>query len=246
MISFKNKNIIVTGAASGIGKAITLECVKNGAIVFALDINKSGLAELQSECEKGKIRTFNVDVSDSKKISKIFETFKKDNINIDCLVNNAGIYLGKSVFDYSDKEIDKVIAVNVKSAIFLSREFAKRKIENKEYGSIINIASISGEEGSSDAIYGMSKAALIGLTKSNAMNFSPYIRVNAIAPGIVGDTPLGKSIPKKRKQAYKEHELIHDPIKAEDVANTALFLLSDAAKHYTGATFDINNGYYLR
>jgi 3-oxoacyl-[acyl-carrier protein] reductase len=246
MISFKNKKIIVTGAASGIGKAITLECVKNGAIVFAFDVNKSGLSELQDECDEGKIRTFDVDVSDSKQISQIFETFKKDNVSIDCLVNNAGIYLRKSIFDYSDEEINRVIAVNVKSAVYLSREFAKSKIGNQEYGVIINIASIAGEEGSADAIYGLSKAALIGLTKSNAMNFSPYIRVNAIAPGIVSDTPMGKSIPKERVQAFKKHELIHDPIKAEDVANTALFLLSDAAKHYTGAVFDINNGYYLR
>jgi 3-oxoacyl-[acyl-carrier protein] reductase len=83
------------------------------------------------------------------------------------------------------------------------------------------------------------------LTKSNALNFSPYIRVNAVAPGVV-ETPMMSVIPKKRLKAYHKHELIDTPIQPEDVANTVVFLLSDAAKHYTGAVFDINNGCYLR
>jgi 3-oxoacyl-[acyl-carrier protein] reductase len=245
MINLENKKIIITGAASGIGRAIVLACVRRGATVFALDINQTALADMQAQFSGGEVKTFTVDVSDAKQISQIFDTFQKDNISFDGLVNNAGVYLGKSLLDYNDEEINRVIAINIKSAIFLSKEFAQRKMSNKEYGSIINMSSVSGEEGSSDAIYGLSKAALIGLTKSNAMNFSPYIRVNAIAPGIV-ETAMTKNIPKQRLQSYKEHELIKDPIKPEDVANTAVFLLSDIAKNYTGVVFDINNGCYLR
>ena len=110
---------------------------------------------------------------------------------------------------------------------------------------IVNMSSVSGIEGSSDAIYGLSKAAILGLTKSCAMNFSPYIRVNAVAPTMV-NTPMMGVIPDWRKEEYLSHELIHTPVMPEDVADTVVFLLSDKSKHYTGATFDINNGGYLR
>lgn len=245
MINLENKTIIITWAASWIGKAIALKCIKYGAIVLACDINKSTLTKLKNECKEGKIQIFNIDVSKIEQITQVFDTCKKQKIHIDWLVNNAGIYLGKSIFEYTDEEINKVIEVNIKSAIFFSKNFAQYKIKNKEYGSIINISSVSGQEWSSDAIYGLSKAALIGLTKSNAINFSPYIRVNAIAPGIV-ETAMVKNIPKQRLKSYREHELINDPIDVWDVANTAIFLLSDAAKNYTGTVFDINNGCYLR
>ena len=107
------------------------------------------------------------------------------------------------------------------------------------------MSSVSGMEGSSDAIYGLSKAAILGLTKSCAMNFSPYIRVNAVAPTMV-NTPMMGTIPDWRKEEYLSHQLINTPVLPKDVADTVVFLLSDKAKHYTGATFDINNGGYLR
>lgn len=109
----------------------------------------------------------------------------------------------------------------------------------------MNMSSVSALEGSSDAIYGLSKAAILGLTKSCAMNFSPYIRVNAVAPTMV-HTPMMDTIPAWRKKEYLSHQLIDTPVLPEDVADTVVFLLSDKSKHYTGATFDINNGGYLR
>lgn len=118
-------------------------------------------------------------------------------------------------------------------------------IEKKHQGIIVNMSSVSGMEGSSDAIYGLSKAAILGFTKSCAMNFSPYIRVNAVAPTMVS-TPMMDHIPDWRKEEYTNHQLIPEPLKAEDVAYTVLFLLSKRSRHYTGATFDINNGCYLR
>ena len=109
----------------------------------------------------------------------------------------------------------------------------------------MNLSSVSGQEGSSDAIYGSSKAAILGLTKSCVMNFSPYIRVNAVAPTIV-NTSMMDTIPEWRKKEYLSHQLIDTPVLPEDVADTVVFLLSDKTRHYTGATFDINNGSYLR
>lgn len=245
MINLESKKIIVTGAASGIGKAITLQSVASGATVIAVDIDNTGLDALEKGVAGENIHTFTADVSRSDHVEQIFNTMEKNDGFPDCLVNSAGIYYGKSIFEYSEEEIDRVLAVDIKSAVYFSKKFAQFKLQNKERGSIINISSVSGQEGSSDAMYGLSKAALIGLTKSNAINFSPYVRVNAIAPGIV-DTPMIKAIPEKRLRAYRERELITDPIKPEDVAHSVIFLLSDAAKNYTGVVFDINNGCYLR
>ena len=244
MFNLKNKKIIVTGAASGIGRAITLQCINYGATIVAVDINSTSLEALRN-FNKEKICIFTADVANYDQVENFFNAIEKSNKYPDCLVNNAGIYYGKSVLEYSEQEIEKILAVNIKSAVYFSQQFARVKLKHKEQGCIINISSVSGQEGSSDAVYGLSKAALIGLTKSNAINFSPYIRVNAIAPGIVA-TSMIKAIPKKRLITYEEHNLLTDKITPEDVAYTAMFLMSDFAKNYTGTVFDINNGCYLR
>jgi 3-oxoacyl-[acyl-carrier protein] reductase len=235
------KKIIVTGAASGIGKSIALACAKSGASVLAVDINEKGLKKI-----KGKnITTFTCDVADPEQIAKFFSLIKKLRLTPYGLVNNAGIYLGKNFFEYSDAEIQKVLNVNINSAIHFSRKFAEILIPKKTTGVIINITSVSGEKGSPDVIYGLSKAALTGLTKSCAISFAPFIRVNAIAPGIV-NTPLLKNMPAARLRHHRAIELLRDIIEPEDIAATTVFLLSNSAKKYTGATFDINNGSYLR
>ncbi len=244
MINLENKKIIITGAASGIGKATALLCVKSGADVIAVDVNKMALEDLCREIVSKNICTYIADVSKHDEVDRVFEAIESNTPYPYALVNNAGIYYGKSVLKYTEEEIDKVISVNIKSAIYFSRKFAQYKLKNKEKGCIVNMSSVSGLEGSSDAIYGLTKAALVGLTKSNAINFSPYIRVNAVAPGIV-DTPMLGTIPGYRIKKYREHELIEEPIKPEDVANTVAFLLSTAAEHYTGAVFDINNGCFM-
>jgi 3-oxoacyl-[acyl-carrier protein] reductase len=245
VITLNHKKIIVTGAASGIGKAITLQCLRLGARVLAVDIDGDGLYALSAASKNAGLRTLTADVSKHDEVKRVSETLGRNGDLPDGLVNNAGVYLAKSLLDYREEEVDRVLSVNIKSAVFLSQWFGKIKMDGRQEGVIVNITSVSGQEGSSDALYGLSKAALIGLTKSTAMNFAPWVRVNAIAPGIV-DTPMMKVIPEYRLKAYREHELVPDPILPEDVAHTAAFLLSDVCIHYTGAVFDINNGCYLR
>lgn len=245
MTLLKDKNIIITGAASGIGKAIVEKCINNLAVIHAMDIDKAGLENLKYQLNTDRLIIYHVDVSKPCEIENTFKKIIQYSINLYGLVNNAGIYLGKSIFEYSENEIDKVLSVNIKSAVVLSKIFAENMFTHKNSGVIINISSVAGQEGSSDAIYGLSKAALLGLTKSNALNFSPFIRVNAIAPGLT-ETPMLEKISNERKNDYRENELIKKSIKPEDIANTVSFLLSDLAKHYTGAVFDLNNGCYIR
>ncbi|GIN39359.1 SDR family NAD(P)-dependent oxidoreductase [Heyndrickxia oleronia] len=242
----KNSKIIVTGAASGIGKEIVKQCLKEGAVVIACDINEESLNDLKRSIDvRNVLHTYQLDVSRYEEVSGFFQYIETEHPEINGLVNNAGIYLAKNIVDYQIDEIDKVLDINVKGFVYFSQMFGKKLLQTERQGVIVNMSSVSGIEGSSDAIYGLSKAAILGLTKSCAMNFSPYIRVNAVAPTMV-NIPMMGVIPDWRKEEYLSHELIHTPVMPEDVADTVVFLLSDKSKHYTGATFDINNGGYLR
>lgn len=242
----KNRKIIITGAASGIGKEIVKQCLIEGASVIACDINEYSLHSLKQSMDNPNfLHTYQLDVSKYKEVANFFIYVESEHSDVDSLVNNAGVYLAKNILDYQEDEIDKVLNINVKGFIYFTQMFAKKLLQNQRKGVIVNMSSVSGIEGSSDAIYGISKAAILGLTKSSAMNFSPYIRVNAVAPTMV-NTPMMGSIPDWRKKEYLNHQLIDTPVMPEDVADTVIFLLSDKSKHYTGATFDINNGGYLR
>ena len=144
--------------------------------------------------------------------TRIEGDFKDINYSLHCLVNNAGVYLGQSLFNYSSQEIDRVIDVNLKGLIYFTRFFVKSVWKESAKGIIVNIASVAGEFGSSDAIYALTKAGTLGMTKSNAMNLAPNIRVNAISPGLVHDTKIFDQIPKHRLEEYQRQELLADKI----------------------------------
>ncbi|WP_044640584.1 SDR family NAD(P)-dependent oxidoreductase [Risungbinella massiliensis] len=241
----EDKVVIVTGAGSGIGKEIARECIGKGATVLACDLNEVKLHQLSEEIASNRLSTYSLDVSDLRQVEGFFQQIYEYHPRINALINNAGIYFGKSMLDYEENEVDQVLNVNVKGYIYFTKFFAKMLLQDKRKGCVVNISSVSGEEGSSDAIYGLSKAAILGLTKSNAINFAPYIRVNAVAPTIV-DTSMMEQIPKWRKDQYVNQSLLQKSLLPSDVANSVIFLLSDLAGNYTGATLDINNGCYLR
>jgi len=236
--------VIITGAASGIGKEIVRQSLQNNAAVIACDINESALESLRGEMASVKLYTYSVDVSKFEEVTELFSSIEREHPDINGLVNNAGIYLGKNIIDYLPEDINKVLDTNVKGSIYFSQWFGKRIIEKRVQGIIVNMSSVSGVEGSSDAIYGLSKAAILGLTKSCAINFSPYIRVNSVAPTMV-NTAMMRQIPEWRQKEYQEHQLIKEPLSPENIADTVIFLLSNKSKAYTGATFDINNVCYL-
>jgi 3-oxoacyl-[acyl-carrier protein] reductase len=188
----ENQKIIVTGAASGIGKGIVNSCLQAGASVIACDLNRQGLQQLQKEQGyDSKLFLFPLDVINFAEAESFFSSVEKHHPDLTGLVNNAGIYFGKHILEYDPESISKVLDVNIKGYIYFTQFFGKLVFANQRSGSIINISSVSGQEGSSDAVYGCSKAAILGLTKSCALNFAPYIRVNTVAPTMVA-TPLSK------------------------------------------------------
>jgi 3-oxoacyl-[acyl-carrier protein] reductase len=235
------KTAIVTGAAKGIGKAIAEKCLKEGWAVVACDMDEAGLTALKKEHD---VKTFLLDVTDPQAIKTVFESLEKADFPY-ALVNNAGIFKGTKFLEYPSEAIGQMFDVNLKGPIFCSQAFGAVLMKREHAGVIVNIASVAGQAGSADAIYGASKAGLVGFTKSCAMAFAPHIRVNAVAPGMV-ETDMWAQVSPERRLVFKNLELVKETIMPEDVADTVWFLLSDASKHYTGAVLDINNGFYFR
>lgn len=235
------RTAIVTGAAKGIGKAITAKCLEEGWAVIACDKDESGLKALKEEHD---VQTCVLDVADPQAIKKVFESLAKADIPY-ALVNNAGIFRGTKFLEYPLEAIDQMFDINLKGPILCSQAFGAILIKRQQAGVIVNIASVAGQAGSADAIYGASKAGLIGFTKTCAMAFAPHIRVNAVAPGMV-ETDMWAQVSAERRQVFQSTELVKETIMPEDVAESVWFLLSDASKHYTGAVLDINNGFYFR
>lgn len=237
----KKNTVIITGAANGIGRAIAGKAHAEGTDIIACDIDKAGLKRLSADIPG--IRTFQLDITDHTQVVEFFN--EVNHLRCNWLVNNAGIYPGKNILDYSVEDIQQVVGINCLGAVYFSQLFAKNILANNLQGAIVNISSISGQHGSSDAIYGLSKAAIIGFTKSTAINFAPAIRVNAVAPGLV-ETDILKKIPADRYRSLRSHEILEEHILPEDVAESVYFLLSDKARNITGMTLDINNGQYIR
>jgi 3-oxoacyl-[acyl-carrier protein] reductase len=238
--------VIITGGANGVGKALVEKCLSEGMTVIACDIDAEALEKLADE-NAGRLLEIEIcDVGKHDDCEKMMDRVLARHPEIDGLVNNAGLYLGQSIWKYDDETIDRVISVNVKGPMWLSRRFADHIMPQKKRGAIVNLASVAGEVGSSDAVYGTVKAGVIGLTKSNAMNFAPYIRVNAVSPGLVTRTKIADRIPAYRYKEYKRQELLDGDIVPEDVAAVCSYLLGDGARTLTGATVPADNGCYPR
>jgi 3-oxoacyl-[acyl-carrier protein] reductase len=238
--------VIITGGANGVGRALVQRCLQDGMRVVACDIDESGLADLAGRNAGNALHARVCDVGIRSECDAFMDWVLSHHPEVNGLVNNAGLYLGQPVWTYDDATMDRVIDVNVKGPIWLSRRFAAHLMPRKTRGAIVNLASVAGEVGSSDAIYGVVKAGVIGLTKSNAMNFAPYIRVNVVSPGLITKTAIADRIPKYRYDEYKRQERLEEDIVPDDVASVCAYLLSDGAKTLTGAVIPADNGCYPR
>jgi 3-oxoacyl-[acyl-carrier protein] reductase len=240
----KDKVAIVTGAAQGIGKAISISFARCGAMVVIADIDLTGAGAVASEIQSMGKSAFalSVDVSSSKEVEtmvvRTLDKFEK----IDILVNNAGITRDSFLIRMSDEDWARVIDVNLKGAFNCCREVAKTMIK-KRSGKIVNIASIVGLTGNKGQTnYAASKAGLIGLTKSLARELSARgINVNAIAPGFIETT-----MTEELSESLKEKMLGKIPLaragSVDDVAKVALFLASEYADYITGQVINVDGG----
>lgn len=240
------RTVIVTGGAGGVGRALVGRLLDEGRTVVTCDIDEAGLKSLADEHDGRPLETHVRDVASREDCDAFMDAVIDAHPDVDGLVNNAGLYLGQPVWEYDDETIERVIAVNIKGPLWLSRRFAGHLLPAERRGAIVNLASVAGEVGSSDALYGTVKAGVIGLTKSNAMNFAPYIRVNVVSPGLIVRTAIADRIPDHRYAEYKRQELLDGDILPEYVADVCAYLLSDRSRTLTGALLRADNGCYPR
>lgn len=244
MFSLAGKNALVTGATGGLGFAIARKLHAAGAKVVLSGTRESVLEEHAKQIGEG-CSYVSANLNDSESTSQLLAKAEQIFGQIDVLVCNAGVTRDNLLIRMSDEEFDEVIRVNLKSAFILNRE-AVKAMSKRRNGRIINIASVVALSGNfGQANYTASKAGLIGMTKTVALeSASRGITANCIAPGFIV-TPMTDVIRDDIKEKIKEKIPMKEFGNPDDIANAALFLASEEARYITGATINVNGGMYL-
>jgi 2-keto-3-deoxy-L-fuconate dehydrogenase len=248
------KTALVTGAGSGIGRAIAVCFARAGARVAALDIVDAAAAETTSEIEKLGADALAVpcDVTNQREVDDAFALVKGRNGSIDILVNSAGIAHVGTVEQTTEEDFDRVYAVNVKGVYNCLRAGIAAMKEQPSGGAILNIASVASSIGIPDRFaYSMSKGAVLTMTYSVARDYVHHrIRCNCVAPARI-HTPfvdgfLARSYPGRESEMFEQLSKTQ-PIgrmgRPEEVAELALFLCSDAAAFITGSNYALDGGF---
>lgn len=245
-----NKIAIVTGGGSGMGRSIALELARNGAVVFILGRTEEKLIDTLklAETEKLSMKYKVCDVSDAEKVNQFINELTTSHIFPDVVVNCAGVINIKK--DDGSFDNDIILKVNILGMMNICDATIQSMISRKKQGTIINIASIAGHDGSSDfPLYAASKGAVLSYTKSLAMKYGKGgIRVNSISPGVIV-TPMSY-IETPNFDDYIPELIQMHPLKRlgkpEDIAKTVLFLASDLSDFITGQDIVVDGGYTLR
>ncbi|ARC83366.1 3-oxoacyl-[acyl-carrier-protein] reductase [Clostridium argentinense CDC 2741] len=241
----QGKNVVITGASRGIGRAIALKLASLGAnIVFSFknSINKADELVKEIEALGVKAKAVQGDIAKLKDAEELIRICKENFGSVDVLVNNAGVTKDNLVMRMKEEDFDTVIDTNLKGT-FNTIKHATPIMMKQRSGKIINISSVVGVVGNAgQANYSASKAGVIGLTKSVAKELgSRGINVNAIAPGFI-ETDMTEVL----KDNIKENLLNNIPLKklgsSEDVANLVVFLASEQSKYITGQVINVDGG----
>lgn len=241
--TIENKCVLVTAGASGIGRAIARSFAKAGAKVLVCDIDEAQLAGCVGW--DWPVKAVNCDVSKSEQVDKMFDLMIKTYGSIDILVNNAGIAgPTKPIDEITDEEWDLTMRINVNGQFYCARRAASL-MKSQRSGTIINMSSVAGRIAMPlRAAYSTSKYAVKGLTDVLAVELGEYgIRVNSILPGLI-DGPRGKAVveaqaasldipPSEYLSAMLHNISLHSLIDMQEIADMAMFLASDGARHVT-------------
>ncbi len=243
----KDQVAIVTGASRGIGRCIALALAAQGARLVVSARNEEALARLVDEIKAGGGEAVAVaaDVANSDDADRLVATASEKFGRLDILVNNAGITRDGLLLRMKDEDWDAVLDTNLKGAFACTRAAAK-VMSKQRFGRIINISSVVGEMGNpGQANYCASKAGLIGLTKSNALELARRnVTVNAITPGFIV-TDMTDELSDKQKEELNSQIPLGRLGEADDVAQAVLFLASGQAGYITGQVLGVNGGMYM-
>jgi len=220
------------------GRAIVAELRRAGDRVVGLDRDEASAAPSPAQTPD---RYISCDLADMEAVRGALRLLAQED-GIGCLVNCAGLYEKKAVFDLTLEDFDRVLAVNLRAPFLLSQELA-RAMAARGGGAIVNIASINGKLGSPMVPYGASKAGLIGLTRSLARTLAPYnIRVNAIAPGTI-DTPMAAGVDPVQMERQMHNVAMGRVGEPREIATVVRFLSGDEASYMTGSIVDVAGGW---
>ena len=249
LFDLTGKTALVTGASSGLGRHFAACLAAAGASVVVAARRMDLLESLANEltARGGKAAVARLDVTDAASVKAALDVCEAKFGGIDVLVNKSGVIAAASVLDQSEAEWDFVLDTNLKGCFLVAAEAGRRMRAAKRPGSIVNIASILGlRQAAQVAAYSASKAALIQLTKSMALELARYgIRVNAIAPGYIETdlnrdffaTPAGEALIKRIPQRQ-----LGQP---QDLDGALLLLASDASRYMTGAVIAVDGGHLV-
>lgn len=253
----KDKIVVLTGAASGIGRATALLFAKEGAIQMLSDVDKKGLDEtfdLLNDEEKKKTTIMKVDVRQQEEVKEMIEKTIEMHGKIDVLIVNAGVVRVGPVEDFPDEDYELLIDVNIKGTHYTCKH-AVPYFKKQKFGSIITLASVAAHIGQvAHANYCSTKAAVLGYTRALALDLAPYnVRVNSISPGAT-DTPMlqsdvakqardrGVSYEEVRKE-FEQEGVLGRWAKPEEIATGILFLATEESSYMTGADLRLDGGW---
>lgn len=246
--SLENRTILYTGAAGGLGLETTLELLRSGARVVAIDNDANKVAALLAAAEGlGGLTVAKLDLADLTGLRAGLQKLSAEVGGFDIVINNAAIYPSKPFEDYSIEEMQLVQRINVDAGI-VCVQVALPHMKATKRGRIINISSVTISGGWSDLTpYVQSKMALVGLTRSWAREFGKHgITVNAVAPGAfpTDAEKIHPDLAAYEKRIY-EAQALQRRGAPDDIANILMFLASDAASFITGQTIHVDGGWYM-
>ncbi|MFC1845902.1 SDR family NAD(P)-dependent oxidoreductase [Chloroflexota bacterium] len=257
LIDLSGKKAIVTGGATGIGNAISYRLAESGAAVAIADINIEEAEKTSLSLNEQGYQSIAVkcDVSDESNVKDMVQAVIDRIGGVDILVNNAGIFPQIPLEEMTGSEFDQIISINLKGTFLCSREVSQYIIKQRQFGCIINLASIDSMHPSSKGLsaYDASKGGVLTLTKSMALELGKHdIRVNAIAPGGILTGGVAQQMRgttaddgKKGLKAFMSRMALGRMGKADDIARVALFLASDLSSYITGSCIVVDGGYLI-
>jgi len=245
-MKFKDKVVLITGSSRGIGRSIAVTFAKAGANVIINYKNNDREAAIITDIISSygnKCLCIKADISKEEDVKRLINAVINEFGKIDILVNNAGIAIDADFNERKVKDWNDTLNTNLVGAFLTSKYAGVHMIEAKK-GKIINISSTNGISSTYpySIDYDASKAALINLTKNLAIQYAPYINVNAVAPGWV-DTEMNSDLPKNYLKKEKEKILLKRFAEPEEIADVVLFLASDVARYINGETIRVDGGF---
>ena len=243
MISFKNKNILITGATGGIGNALIKKFVSLGGNVLGTGTKPEKLDQIKKKYPNIKVKKF--DISEHSRIEEFLDDVILELGSLDILINNAGINIDNLSLRMKDEEWKKVIDINLTSTFLLTKYSIKKMLKNK-FGRVVNITSVVGHTGNlGQSNYAASKAGIIGMSKSLAVEYAKKnITINCVSPGFIA-SDMTMNIADKVKLYLTTRIPMGKLGTGEDVSNCVAFLSSNQASYITGETIHVNGGMYM-